>query len=90
MNTMSSVLTEAQAKAARLDKKTIVEAALALPAEERAEVADEIALSLDEKYLSDIEALQLAEVQRRIANRDESKMIPLEEAMKMAEAREKP
>ncbi|HWE01384.1 MAG TPA: addiction module protein [Tepidisphaeraceae bacterium] len=87
---MSSVLTEAQAKAARLDKKTIVEAALALPAEERAEVADEIALSLDEKYLSDIEALQLAEVQRRIANRDESKMIPLEEAMKMAEAREKP
>lgn len=87
---MSSVVTHFQGKAVPLDTQAIVTAALALPPDERVNLAEELMLSLDEKYLAEVEAAQVADIERRLDNADESTLIPLDEAMKMAKARQKP
>ena len=63
--------------------QTILEAALALPPDERADLADKLWISLD-GYSDDIERAWLAECHRRVAacERGEMECIPAEEALR--------
>jgi putative addiction module component (TIGR02574 family) len=90
MNGMSSVITHFQGKAVPLDTQAVRTAALALSPEERVDLAEQLMLSLDDDYLAEVKSAQIVEIERRLANDDESNLIPLDEAMKMAKARQKP
>lgn len=74
-----------------VDSKAVFEAALSLSPDDRAELAERLILSLDEKHQTDLEAAWNAEIQRRLDEIDQGKveLIPGEEAMRLLRARKK-
>lgn len=73
------------------NSKSVLEAALALPADDRAEIAERLMLSLDEQRQQEIEDAWTAEIQRRMdeVDRGEVAMIPANEAMRQIRERRK-
>lgn len=73
------------------NSKSVLDAALSLPPDDRAELAEQLMLSLDEKYQAELEAAWNAEIQRRLDDIDQGKvqLIPGDEAMRMLRARKK-
>ena len=69
--------------------KSVLDAALALPADERAEIAERLMLSLDEQRQREIEDSWAAEIQRRMdeVDRGEVAMVPADEAMRQIRER---
>lgn len=59
----------------------ILQTALALPHDDRVEIAESLILSLDDESAAEIEAAWATEIQRRLESidRGEVKMIPMEE-----------
>lgn len=59
----------------------ILQTALALPRDDRAEIAESLILSLDDESAAEIEAAWAVEIKRRLESidRGEVKMIPMEE-----------
>lgn len=64
--------------------KSILEAALSLSADERAEIAERLMFSLDDQHQAEIEAAWDAELQRRAdeVDRGDVALIPGDEAMR--------
>jgi putative addiction module component (TIGR02574 family) len=62
----------------------ILQTALALPPDDRVEIAESLILSLDEERAAEIEASWTEEIRRRIESIDkgEAKMIPWDEAIR--------
>lgn len=62
----------------------ILQTALALPHDDRVEIAESLILSLDDESAAEIEAAWATEIQRRLESidRGEVKMIPMEEVMR--------
>ena len=71
--------------------KSVLDAALALPADDRAEIAERLMLSLDEQRQREIEDAWAAEIQRRMdeVDRGEVAMIPADEAMRRIRERKR-
>ena len=80
---MSHMTTQAQ---------SIVDSALALSADERADLAERLILSLDENYQSELTKAWDAEIERRLSEiRDgRARLIPGDEAFRMIRQRIKP
>ena len=74
------------------DAKSILDAALSLPPEERAEIAERLMLSLDDQYYEEIEKAWDAELQRRVREVDSGEvlLIPADEAMRSILERRRP
>jgi putative addiction module component (TIGR02574 family) len=72
--------------------KSIVEAALSLPADDRAELAERLISSLDKKYQAELEAAWNVEIERRFdeIERGDVQLIPGDEALRMFKSRTKP
>lgn len=73
------------------DSKTILEAALALPPDDRIEIAERLMFSLDEVHQREIEEAWNSEIQRRMdeVDRGEVAMIPVDEAMRRIRERKR-
>jgi len=71
--------------------KSVLDAALALSADDRAEIAERLMLSLDEQRQQEIEDAWTAEIQRRMdeVDRGEVAMIPADEAMRRIRERKR-
>lgn len=65
----------------------ILGAALALPSEDRARLADELVVSLDGLSQEQIEAAWAEEIERRIRDIDEGKVVPIDGEQVMRELR---
>jgi putative addiction module component (TIGR02574 family) len=63
--------------------RSILEAALSLPPDDRAEIAERLMFSLDDRHRAEIEAAWDAELQRRAneVDRGDVALIPRDEAM---------
>jgi putative addiction module component (TIGR02574 family) len=72
--------------------KSIVESALALSADERAELAERLILSLDQTYQSELTASWNAEIATRLADINQGRvtLIPGDDALRMIRQRIKP
>ena len=68
---------------------SVAESALALPADDRAELAERLLLSLDKKYQADVEAAWIELVERRINDAEEERvsLLPGDEALRMIRQR---
>jgi putative addiction module component (TIGR02574 family) len=73
------------------NSKSILEAALSLPADDRAEIAERLMFSLDDRHRAEIEAAWDAELQRRSTevDRGDVTLIPEDEAMRRFRERKK-
>lgn len=71
--------------------KSVAESALALSAEDRAELAERLLISLDEKYQSELEGAWIEVVERRIADIENGHVTPIpgDEALRMIRLRER-
>lgn len=71
--------------------QSIAESALALSAEDRAELAERLLLSLDEKHQSELDAAWIEVVERRIADMEEGRVTPIpgDEARRMIRQRQR-
>lgn len=69
--------------------QSVFDAALALPEEERVELADRLWASLDSSYYEKVDAAWLEEIERRVKDFDEgrSTAIPAEEVFRAIRAR---
>jgi putative addiction module component (TIGR02574 family) len=75
------------------DAKHIMNAALALPPDDRAELAEQLLRSLDETHPDpDVDAAWQEEIQRRVdeVNRGVATLIPADQAMELLRNRKKP
>jgi putative addiction module component (TIGR02574 family) len=89
---MSSTVSPLRDAAVKREAMTILDAALRFPPEVRAEIAERLVMSLDDQYYDKVNDLWMAEIEKRMKDVDEGRVetIPLEEAMRMAKARQKP
>ena len=73
------------------NSKSILEAALSLPADDRAEIAERLMFSLDDQHQAEIETAWDAELQRRAneVDRGEIALIPGDEAIRRLRQRNK-
>jgi putative addiction module component (TIGR02574 family) len=71
--------------------KSVTESALALPADDRAELAERLLLSLDEKHHSELDTAWIEIVERRIADMAEGRVLPIpgDEALRMIRQRQR-
>lgn len=71
--------------------KSVAESALALSADDRAELAERLLLSLDEKHQTELEAAWVEVIERRIADMKEGRVTPIpgDEAMHMIRQRQR-
>lgn len=67
----------------------ILQTALALPHDDRVEIAESLILSLDDESAAEIEAARAAEIKSRLESidRGEVKMIPMEEVIREMQER---
>ena len=73
------------------NSKSILDAALSLPAEDRAEIAERLMFSLDDRHRAEIETAWEGELQRRAneVDRGDVLLIPGDEAMRRLRERKK-
>lgn len=72
--------------------ESVADSALALPPDERAELAERLILSLDETYHADLTAAWDAEISRRVADVKDGNitLIAADQALEMIRQRKKP
>jgi putative addiction module component (TIGR02574 family) len=71
--------------------KSIAESALALSPDDRAELAESLLLSLDDKHQSELEAAWAEVIERRIAEIEDGRVTPIpgDEALRMIRQRQR-
>jgi len=74
------------------DSKRVMDAALALPPDDRAELAEQLIRSLDENHQADLEAAWHTEIEHRLDEIDRGgvALIPADEAIRLLRQRMKP